>query len=138
MFVFWYRNPGPLKRELQLDSLADTKRQQELFANWTRKLNILQRSVKAREKGKLKTRRRVVKTILAPLLAVQKQAAISRYRKFSNATGQSWDELIPLADRSFCLDEQCNGCGTCTRICPVGNIKMVDNKPVWQHHCETC
>ena len=125
-------------RELEVDSLAENEKQQELFASWTRKLNIIQRYINAREKGKLETRSIVVKAILAPLLLVQKQAAISRYREYSNSSGQSFDELIPLADRSFCLDEKCNGCGICAKICPVGNIKMVDNKPVWQHHCETC
>ena len=45
---------------------------------------------------------------------------------------------IPGADRSFRSDEKCNGCGICARVCPVGNIKMSDKKPVWQHHCENC
>jgi Pyruvate/2-oxoacid:ferredoxin oxidoreductase delta subunit len=40
--------------------------------------------------------------------------------------------------RSFQYDEKCNGCGICTRVCPVNNIKMVENRPVWQRHCENC
>jgi ferredoxin len=49
-----------------------------------------------------------------------------------------FNELIPLADRSFQCNEKCNGCGICTRGCPVNNIKMVENRPFWQHHCENC
>jgi len=30
------------------------------------------------------------------------------------------------------------GCQNCSRICPVKNIKIVDDKPSWQHHCEFC
>jgi len=32
----------------------------------------------------------------------------------------------------------CNYCGTCRKICPMANIKMVDNKPVWGNNCATC
>lgn len=41
-------------------------------------------------------------------------------------------------DRSFSLSENCTGCGTCAKACPVGNITIVDDRPVWQHHCELC
>lgn len=47
-------------------------------------------------------------------------------------------ELMPLTDRSIRLDEACTGCGTCTRICPAENIKMVDGRPEFQHRCEMC
>ena len=42
------------------------------------------------------------------------------------------------ADRQFVSDEKCTHCGTCSRVCPVRNIEMVDEKPQWQHHCELC
>ena len=41
-------------------------------------------------------------------------------------------------DKSYHTDENCVVCCTCTKICPVHNIKMVDDKPVWQHHCQNC
>ena len=45
---------------------------------------------------------------------------------------------LPGFDKNFSLDENCNGCGTCVKICPVINIIINDKKPVWQHHCEQC
>ena len=36
------------------------------------------------------------------------------------------------------VDDECNGCATCAKVCPVKNIKIIENKPVWQHHCEMC
>ena len=42
------------------------------------------------------------------------------------------------ADRNFSADAQCTACGTCAAVCPVKNIVMVEEKPVWQHHCELC
>jgi ferredoxin len=41
-------------------------------------------------------------------------------------------------DRKFSVNEKCTSCGTCAAICPVGNIGMVNGKPVWKHHCELC
>lgn len=48
------------------------------------------------------------------------------------------EEILPLMDRSYQADENCKGCSTCFKVCPVSNIEMVHDKPVWQHHCENC
>lgn len=41
-------------------------------------------------------------------------------------------------DQIFSVSNECTACGTCAAICPVGNIELVDGKPVWKHHCELC
>jgi ferredoxin len=41
-------------------------------------------------------------------------------------------------DKNFTADPNCNGCGVCETVCPVGNIKMKEHLPDWQHHCELC
>ncbi len=41
-------------------------------------------------------------------------------------------------DKFFTVSDDCTGCGLCKRICPVSNIEIVDKKPSWQHHCESC
>ena len=41
-------------------------------------------------------------------------------------------------DRKFNVDENCNSCGVCEKVCPVNNIIMVENKPQWQHNCQRC
>lgn len=58
--------------------------------------------------------------------------------KVPKNTDITMEELIPVMDQSYCVDANCNGCKTCFKICNVCNIQMVDNKPVWQHHCENC
>jgi len=42
------------------------------------------------------------------------------------------------ADKNFIADEKCTSCGTCAKVCPVKNIDIVEEKPVWKHHCELC
>jgi formate hydrogenlyase subunit 6/NADH:ubiquinone oxidoreductase subunit I len=46
--------------------------------------------------------------------------------------------MIPGEDRKFRVSESCNGCGVCQRICPARNIKIINGKPEWLHHCEQC
>lgn len=47
-----------------------------------------------------------------------------------------------VTDRPFhAVKERCSGCGTCARMCPVGNIRMADgNLPEWLHNrqCMAC
>ena len=45
---------------------------------------------------------------------------------------------IEKFDEKFKATEKCTGCGTCSKICPVQNIKLNNQKPSWLHHCERC
>ena len=45
---------------------------------------------------------------------------------------------IRLQDKSFVLDETCNSCGICQKVCPVQNIVLNEGKPQWQHQCQQC
>ncbi len=41
-------------------------------------------------------------------------------------------------DKQFWIEPTCNGCNICSKVCPVCNIKMIDNHPVWRHNCQQC
>ena len=41
-------------------------------------------------------------------------------------------------DKRFWVDDKCNHCGICSRVCPANNIEMIDEKPAWLHRCEQC
>ncbi len=41
-------------------------------------------------------------------------------------------------DRRFSVDPSCVHCGTCSRVCPVENVRLIDDRPTWLGHCEQC
>jgi ferredoxin len=45
---------------------------------------------------------------------------------------------IPRMDRSFWVDEKCNGCLLCEKLCPAHNIHIHNDRPSWLHRCEQC
>ncbi|HOX35454.1 MAG TPA: EFR1 family ferrodoxin [Methanoregulaceae archaeon] len=47
-------------------------------------------------------------------------------------------ENVHGMDASFSVDDSCTACGTCATVCPVGNITIANDRPVWQHRCELC
>ncbi len=45
---------------------------------------------------------------------------------------------IPKLDQKFWVDEKCNHCGICSKVCPSENITIQEGKPVWNQRCEQC
>lgn len=41
-------------------------------------------------------------------------------------------------DSEFSVTEACRGCGICSRVCPVDNITMEENKPAFTRNCQRC
>jgi ferredoxin len=45
---------------------------------------------------------------------------------------------FPAMDNSYNVSENCIGCKICSQVCPVKNIEIINNKPVFKHTCEQC
>lgn len=41
-------------------------------------------------------------------------------------------------DKYFWLNESCDSCGLCEKLCPASNIIMMNGMPTWRGHCEQC
>lgn|GEM_PF-114322 len=46
--------------------------------------------------------------------------------------------MVPKMDDKFWVDERCNQCGLCVKLCPEHNVTMQDDKLVWNHRCDQC
>lgn len=43
-----------------------------------------------------------------------------------------------ITDRKFNVSDDCNGCGLCSRSCPLLNITMENGRPRWNGNCTNC
>lgn len=40
--------------------------------------------------------------------------------------------------KPFYVTEKCIGCGKCASLCPLNNITLKDDKPIWSNNCTHC
>jgi Pyruvate/2-oxoacid:ferredoxin oxidoreductase delta subunit/flavodoxin len=82
---------------------------------------------------------RIVTFLLKPLGEHLRSNFISTMQKqCASPDAKTIYELTPLMDKSFTVNDTCDGCGICANVCPAKNIEMKNGKPAWKHHCETC
>ena len=119
----------------------------KLYDSWKeKKLDFIYGQVKAKREGRFDNDGLfigLVVTIIEALMKVDflNRSSLKSMKKTACLPEDSdftLDEIIHLMDGSYHSDENCTGCGTCSKVCQVRNIEIVDNKPTWQHHCENC
>ena len=112
---------------------------QEIYSGWKKKLELIVNNIKAKAKGMFYSNI-VLELLLVPIQSIFIRPICKKsFIKQTNMPPNSKiEELVRMMDISFRSNEKCNGCGICSKVCPVSNIKINDNKPVWLHHCETC
>ena len=40
--------------------------------------------------------------------------------------------------KDFFADDKCTSCGKCVKVCPLNNIEIKNNKPMWNKNCTHC
>lgn len=111
---------------------------EKLIENWEKKLESISKSIN-KQKKEILLKDLIQDIILFPINMFIKPFIKKGLATHSNSSSdEPIEKLIHLSDRSFTINEKCNGCGICAEICPVSNIKIVENKPMWLHHCENC
>jgi Formate hydrogenlyase subunit 6/NADH:ubiquinone oxidoreductase 23 kD subunit (chain I) len=97
--------------------------------------------VTAKVKNGHRIRQSLFNMLITPMNAMLQHFYVEHLKKMAKEnenTRLGFRELIYLSDKSIYVDDSCNGCETCVKVCPVRNIAMIAGRPVWQHHCEMC
>ncbi len=94
-----------------------------------------------RGKKSIKAGKTILNLLMTPLYRMLQTLYYQDLRQKAKVPQDSrlrFAELVPLTDKSISSDDKCRGCGTCARVCPTGNIVLIQDRPTWQHHCEIC
>lgn len=117
---FLFRMPG--NNIFALNTKAKEK-QNKIFEMEEKKVNKVCKLIRKREKLKPETSKLVFDTVIDKI--------------FIKTTDKIMGNLH-MRDERFWVNEKCNGCGLCEKICPVSNIEFNLKKPTWEHKCEQC
>jgi len=112
---------------------------QKLYSAWKKKLDTIVNNISAGTRG-LFYSNTLLELLLIPIqpIFIRPMCRKAFARQTNMPADTRIEELVRMMDINFSTNEKCNGCGCCSKVCPVNNIKINDNKPVWLHHCETC
>ena len=112
-----------------------------IIARSRKRLASVVKRIATRKPDPYRAWKAVFNLLLTPMYRMMQKPVLKYFRDYARVPADSpltYRELVPLSDKSITVNDRCNGCGTCVRVCPVGNIMMVKKKPEWQHHCEMC
>lgn len=84
----------------------------------------------------------VAKTKVEEIAEIIKDSEIKVEKEILSPVGKmaskKFRKNVHNSDKKFNVDEKCNSCAICEKVCPVNNIIMVEEKPLWQNNCQRC
>jgi Pyruvate/2-oxoacid:ferredoxin oxidoreductase delta subunit/flavodoxin len=113
----------------------------KMFSKCDIKVKEICQTVNRLRKSRYRTSKTILNWVMTPLYLLLRPVYYKELRKNAKEPKSSlfkYCELMPLTDKSIFADDKCKGCATCAKVCPVGNIAMLEARPTWQHHCEIC
>jgi len=127
-----------VKMPFNCPPFTDSAERAKRFRDWHQTLAEIGKTVESRDENEIKAMNIFIRIAVYPLGLLMKFLILRNYRKLAQVPKFSFDEAVYHVDQSYVCDDACDGCGICAKVCPVNNIEMVDDRPVWQHHCESC
>lgn len=115
-------------------------KQQAMFREWEKKIDYVCSYLMNHQQGHIEVMSKTIERLVDILNlreTLQKKCWL-KIGGFEGKTDMPFMECPKLMDNSFNYDHKCNGCGICTKICPVGNIEIENGRPIWLHRCQQC
>ena len=69
---------------------------------------------------------------------IEKRRTHGGFDRVLSRLGLLEQRMAPRFGRCIRVSESCLGCGRCAALCPRGNIRMTDGKPVFGDQCVLC
>lgn len=114
------------------------EKKEKVYTQAAARIDFISTKVNLRSKGMYYTNipLEIMMRLMHPVIRL---ACIKDFSKRTGISGDMpLDQLVYRLDSSFAAGEACTGCGTCERVCPVGNIRLEKGRPVWLGSCENC
>jgi NAD-dependent dihydropyrimidine dehydrogenase PreA subunit/flavodoxin len=112
-----------------------------ILAEAEKKIESIIRMIKNRKKGNIFSQY-IINFTFGRFLSLAKTPIMKSMRKYAyepEYSNLTYHQLVPLSDKSITFyEDKCTGCGICERVCPVNNIKIENEKPIWLHTCQMC
>lgn len=107
----------------------DKEEEEELFKKWDKRIEEIAGIIEEKKIVKFDKLNAFVHLILKGVI----------FQEFSAMIPLLWFVLrhgwVAL---TFKTNDDCSGCGLCVKVCPVGNIELINGKPVWGDNCASC